>query len=169
MIALGFCGGSFGGLRHALAFAADLHRMCIVNQEPAYAAARKLDLDEEQTAGVVRLLRVHPTLSPERAALAVMLDPGLDDEDIAEIFGRSVRWARVVREQAEEIRAEEPIEPHLEYVESGLQPGDPMPDEIYAIAAELRGKRLRQPAAPEPFAVPVFEWSGHAFLSVGPG
>ena len=76
--------------------------------------------------------------SPERLALVAMRDPGLDDADIAEMFGRSVAWARVVREQRSEIEAEEPVRLALEYLDDGLQPGDPMPEEVLSVAEELR-------------------------------
>lgn len=165
MIALASFAGSSAGLRHALAFAGELTRRCLVNKEPAYAVAVSLGLDQEQTVGAVRLLKAFPTLSPERLALVVMRDPGLEDEDIAEIFGRSVRWARVVRSQAEEIRAEEPIPYQMEFLDSGLQPGDPMPGEIKARAAELRRYSPRRDGSREP-AIRSFSWTGHAFLSI---
>jgi len=126
-------------LRHALGFADDLRRRCLVNREGVKAVARKLGVDEGQAVGAVRLLR-HGRYSPERLALVVMLDPGMDDADIAEIFGRSERWARVVRSKAEEIRAEEPIPERLEWVDPGLQPQDPTPEQIAERAAELRAK-----------------------------
>lgn len=153
------------GLRHALGFAADLHRRCVVNREAAKHVAQELGLEQEQTEGAVRLLKAHPRLSPERLALVAMLDPGLDDGDIAEIFGRSPRWAAVVRSQADEIRAEEHIPIQLEYLDSGLQPGDPMPGEIKARAAELRRYSPRRDGSREP-AIRSFSWTGHAFLSI---
>lgn len=132
-------GGSGVVLRHALAYAPDLWRMCVVNKIPAITAAKKLQLEIEQTRGAVRLLRgVGRVPSPERLALVVGRDWGLEPQDIAEIFGRSVRWARVVREQADEIRAEDPIPEDLEYLDCGLQPDDVSPEELYRRVEDLR-------------------------------
>lgn len=127
------------GLRHALAFDADLRRRVLVNKEPATAVAMSLGLDIQQTKGAVRLLRSLPYRpSPERLALVVMRDHGLDNEDIAEIFGRSPRWAYLVKENAEELRELEPIQWDLEYLDDGIQPGDPTPAEILQQAEAIR-------------------------------
>ena len=167
MIALGFADCS-DGLRHALGHADTLRRRCVVNGEAAKHVARSLGLDSEQTEGVVRLLRAVRRPSPERLAVVAMLDPGLDDQDIAEIFGRSVRWAQVVRSQRDEIRAEEPIPENLEYLDAGLQKDFPSPQEILKRAAELRVVTGRRPHEPRPSAIRAFLWSGHAFLSISP-
>jgi hypothetical protein len=71
-------------------------------------------------------------------ALVVMRDYGMDNRDIAEIFGRSPRWARLVRERAVELREAEPIREELEYLDDGLQQGDPTPMEILEQAEALR-------------------------------
>lgn len=167
MIAWGSLVDSFAGLRHALAYADEIRRRCVKGGEAIKHVAASLDLDVEQAEGVARILRAVPTLSPERAALVAMRDPGLNDSDIAEMFGRSVRWARIVREQADEIRSEEPIPEHLEYLDAGLQRGDPTPAEIQAMALALR-------KAPEghgsPRSTPVirtYSYTNNAFISVG--
>lgn len=156
-----------GGLRHALGFAEDLHRRCVVGGEPVMHVAASLGVDWEQAAGAVRLLRAHPTLSPERAAVVIMRDWGMDDSDIAEIFGRSVRWARIVREQADEIRRAEPIPEHLEYLDAGLQKGDPSPAEIQERARQI--PRRVCGIGGRPGGIRVFVWRGDAalFQSVG--
>ena len=132
-------GGDDFCLRHALGFAADLWRMCVINREPAKVASRKLGLDQSQVEGAVRLLKSCRQLPcVERLACVVMLDPGLDDSDIAEIFGRSKRWAEDVRSQAKSIRVAEPLEKSLEYLDEHLQPGMPTPSEIEERAAHVR-------------------------------
>jgi hypothetical protein len=75
-----------------------------------------------------------------------MMDPGLEDEDIAEIFSRSIRWAAVVRSRSAELREAEYIASHLEYLDEGLQPGDPVPWDILTMAEEIRLSR-RTPSA----------------------
>lgn len=155
--------GSSAGLRHALGYADEIARRCAGKKESAKDVARSLGLDAEQTQGVARLMRARPHLSPERLALVAMRDWGLDDADIAEIFGRSDRWAAVVRAQADEIRAEEPIPEHLEYLDSGLQPGDPSPVEISERAKGLRVVHgCRKDAIRG--AIRMFAWRNNAFV-----
>ena len=148
--------------------------MCVVNRTPAFAAANKLGFGKGQTRGVVALLRSYGRCpSPERLALIAMKDPGLDDADIAEMFGRSERWASVVRSQAEEIRAAEYISPEREYLDDGLQPGDPMPDELWRRAAEVRATRIAGPGRRTDLAAPgmsgprAYQWRGDAFFPIG--
>lgn len=126
-------------LHHALAYAGQLQHRVMVNREPAARVAKDLGLEKSQTQGAVRLLKsLQYRPSVERLALVVMRDPGLDDRDIAEIFGRSERWARAVRENAAEFMEAEQIDPHLEFLDDGLQPGDPTPSEIIERATEIR-------------------------------
>lgn len=165
-------GGDCGiRLRHALASADALWRMCVVNRIPAFKVAKSLGLREGQTRGVIALLKSYGSCpSPERLALVAMKDPGLDDADIAEMFGRSVRWASVVRSKADQIRAEEYIRPEREYLDDGLQPGDPMPDELWRRAAEVREQRSgrRTDLAPQDLTGPrAYQWRGNAFVSIG--
>jgi hypothetical protein len=171
-MSLDFGNVSGGRLVHALASAADLHRRCVVNGETIKPVAESMGLDSEQAVGVVRLVRSHWPLSPERLALIAMKDWGLEDADIAEIFNRSERWARIVRAQADEIRAEEPVDPRLEYLDSGLQEGDPSPEELWAHARELResGRFRGTPVLPQGVAwrIACVSWTkNHAFVSVG--
>lgn len=167
MIARTGFAGSFGGLRHALAYAGEIRRRCVVNRESAASVAKSLRLDTDQTLGVSRLMRACPRLSPERLALVAMRDWGLDDSDIASIFGRSERWAAVVRSQADEIRAEEPVPPRLEYLDSGLQPGDPSPSEVLERAEQLRVAPGWRGDRATPPAMPAYSWRGDAFICQG--
>lgn len=115
--------------RHALGFAAEIKRRCVINKETCVRVANDLQLEASTVVGVARIL-THGDYSPERLACVAMLDWGFDDTDIAEIFGRSKRWAAVVRSQMNEIRAEEPMPSELEYLDGGLRPEDPSPEEI---------------------------------------
>lgn len=135
-------GIAFGGkLRHGLAMAQEIHRSVNVNGETCIGVGRRLGLRHKQVQGVARLTReLRRVPSPERLACIVMLDSGLDDADVAEMFGRSERWARLVRSQSLAIRAEEFIPSHLEWLEPDFQKTDPTVDEIYRRAAELRGE-----------------------------
>jgi hypothetical protein len=158
-------------LRHALAHADLLWFRCILGKEPVIAVSRPLGLDPGQAEGVVRLLRSVPKVpSPERLALVAMKDWGLDDEDIGEMWGRSTRWAAAVRAQAEALREEEPIWPHLEYLDEGLQPTDPCPEELWRRAAELRSQRTssRSSQAHAQGRMRTYSWNGrHAsFISL---
>ena len=160
-------------LRHSLAYAQTLWDRCVIRRQPALKLARELGLNTEQVQGAVRLLReVNRVPSPERLALVVMRDWGLDDADIGEIFGRSTRWATVVRAMADEIRAEEPIPEDCEYLECGLQADDVPPEELYKRVAELReagvikGVMVGSPRV----SVAMHQyswWNNYAFVSLG--
>jgi hypothetical protein len=129
-------------LKHALAHAEDLRRCVLVNREGAKVVAKRMGLPVPQVAGAVRLLRhldYHP--SDERLALIAMNDFGLEDQDIAEMWSRPVEWATTVRRNADALREAEPIPRHMEYLDEGLQPDDPCPEELWRMAAELRSKR----------------------------
>lgn len=128
-------------VRHVLGYADEIARRCNVNGELPADVARKLGFDRMAVLGLAKLLRAGKW-SPERLACVAMMDPCLDDHDIGEIFNRSERWARVVRSQAEEIRADEPMPRDLEWFDPGFQPDDPLPDEILRRAMELRGRSL---------------------------
>ena len=154
-------------LRHALAHADLLWFRCILGKEPVIAVSRPLGLDPGQAEGVVRLLRSVPKVpSPERLALVAMKDWGLDDEDIGEMWGRSTRWAAAVRAQAEALREEEQIWPHLEYLDEGLQPTDPCPEELWRRAAELRSQRTssRSSQAHAQGRMRTYSWIGRAHV-----
>lgn len=126
-------------LRHALAEARDLWRIARTNQEGVKAAAKKMGLCPRQCGGVMRLLVAFGGIpSRERLATVVMRDPGLMDEDVAEMFGMSVRWAASVRSRIEELRAAEPVPERYEFVDEGLRPGDPTPYEIAKRAEAIR-------------------------------
>jgi hypothetical protein len=165
-------------LRHALAHAADLWRMAIVNKMTAPRAAKELGLSPVQCGGVIKLLRaVGHVPSQPRMAVCAMNDFGWDDEDIAEVFSVPVLWARWVRANRDRLREHEPIPLHLEYVDEGLRPQDPDPTELYRRAAELRAKRGRgwtmlnigrDRVGPAAGGMRHYEWNGrHAsFISV---
>lgn len=159
-------------LRHALAHADELHRRCVVNGEAAKVVARSLRLDPEQTRGSVRLIKKMGVLSPERLALVVMRDWGLDDDDIGEIFSRPKEWAATVRANAELIKAKERIPERLEFLDCGLQPEDVSPQELYKRAAELRAAGVIQGsmegARRSPVRMHVYSfWNDYAFVHCG--
>lgn len=167
-------GGDCGiRLRHSLAFAPDLWRRIVVNKEATEKVARTMGFPREQIRGAARLLRSLPCVpSPERVALVVMRDHGLDNDDIAEIFDRSPRWAATVRERADELREAEPIRWDLEYLDDGVQPGDPDLAEVYRLASELRSKRVLGggrrsdlDTPPSPISIRAVSWRGNAFIS----
>ena len=127
-------------LRHSLAWESELRRRCLINQEPVCRVADQLGLDAEQARGAVRLLKAC-RVSRKRLACVAMLDPGLEDEDIAEMFSEPVAWATGVRRDMKRLKRKEPIPSHLEYLDDGLCHGDPGPSEILERAAEIRSRR----------------------------
>lgn len=163
--------GPGGKLRHGLAMAAEIHRRVNINCEKIVSVGRALGLRDKQVAGVARLTReLRRIPSPERLACIVMLDTGLDDEDVAEMFGRSVRWSSLVRSQSLAIRSEEFIPSRLEWLEPDFQPTDPTVEEIYRRAAELRDEnRQGVGQSRKRWRMPEFLWDGRnaSFVSVG--
>jgi hypothetical protein len=95
-----------------------------------------------------------------------MRDPGLDDADIAEMFNRSVRWASVVRDQADEIRLEERIPEHAEWIDDGMQPEYPTPDEIMDRVSDLHATGQYRGWTPTPWSIPSLQWKNNAFVCV---
>ena len=163
--------GPGGKLRHGLAMAEEIHRSVNVNKETCIGVGRRLGLRHKQVAGVARLTRELDRIpSPERLACIVMLDSGLDDEDVAEMFDRSVRWSSLGRSQSLAIRSEEFIPSHLEWLEPDFQPTDPSVDEIYRRAAELRADGRRGVGESRSgWRMPEYLWDGRdaTFVSVG--
>lgn len=156
----GFLHASSGPLRHALAFAGDIYRRCVRNKEPAWKVAKSLQLDDEQVQAAASLLRkCNRVPSDERLALVVMKDRGLDDDDVAEMFSRSRRWAEVVRQQADAIKAEEQID---DTFYPWVFDDDPPPEEILEMAKQFRvhGGRGRSPRVA---GVRQVWWMGNKF------
>lgn len=162
-------------LRHALAHAPVLHRRCIINRERLKVVAPSLQVPLGQAQGAVRMMRAVGRIpSPERCALIVMNDWGMDDDDIAEIFSRTAKWSAMVRQNAAELRLTEPVPLRLEYLDMGLRPHDPCPEELYRRAAEERVKReqVRDSVlyyARSPAGLRNYSWNGrHAsFFQIG--
>lgn len=150
-----------GPCRHALGFAEEIKRRCNVNGEQCAKVARDLGFEKCSVMGVYRIFRHRDKVSPERLACIAMLDWGLDDEDIGEIFGRPKRWAAVVRSQMDEIRAEEPLPKDLEYLDGGLGPEDPSPAEIAARCKEVLSLR-RVPPGSDAYrpGIRAYSWRG---------
>jgi hypothetical protein len=92
-----------------------------------------------------------------------MRDPGLDDSDIAEMFNRSERWASVVRDQADEIRLEEKLPEQAEWIDDGIQPEYPTPDEIRDRVSDLHATKGW---CPTPWTIPRLLWRNNAFVCV---
>lgn len=164
------CGLASGiRLRHSLAYAEELRRRILTNREPAKRVAESLGLEPEQVKGAMRILR-RGRYSPERLALVAMRDFGLDDHDIAEMWGRTQRWATAVRQHADELRATEFIPEELEYLDAGLYPGDPDPDEVRRRAAELRAKSATKGMSVlYRSGIRTYSWNGNnaSFVSIG--
>lgn len=168
---IAFLGGDGrpGGFRHALGLADEIRRRVLVNREMALTVANSLGIYTGQVRGAARLLEQHNP-SPERLALVMMRDPGLEDEDIAEAMGRTVRWVQLVREHADELRSSEPISDELEYAGCCVHQDDPTPAEIAARAGELReaalkameGRRVDKPS--KALGIRRYTWRGDAFI-----
>ncbi|NDF13563.1 MAG: hypothetical protein EB060_12215 [Proteobacteria bacterium] len=151
-----------------LRFADVLWHRVIVNREPPMRVGRSLGLGKAATVGVLRILRhCGQVPSLERLALIAMRVPDVTDEDIAEWFAQPVGWARAVRRTGDSLRAAEPIPEWMEYVDDGYRPGDPSPEEIRVMAAEIRRKEDRWAnVSPAPVEIRSYQWSGKAYASI---
>lgn len=118
-------------LRHALAYASDIRRDCIVNGVSCtqFAARRQLDADQV-VAAKWWLEQCSAVPPPEVCAGVASLDPGLSDADIAEMFGRSERWAKMARERREEFCAESSAPLAFD---PWVKEGDPTPEQIWRV------------------------------------
>lgn len=129
-----YCARSVPPLRHAFAHAPEIWKLCIRGKDSTKRVAHKLGLDEDQVmaaASTLRPLRRCP--SPERMAVIVMNDPEFTDDDIAVMFGRSEKWARIVRSLSSEIRDNEKL---VESLYPWMYNGDPSPQEIDILKRE---------------------------------
>jgi len=138
-------------LQHALGFAGQLYHRCVINKEPAGRVASDLGFESTTCVGVVRMLRAFGGVpSAERLAVICQLDPGFDDTDIAEVFGRTAAWSAAVRRAADTLRAKEWLPAQLEWLDDGLRPSDPPLEELYKRAKEARFLGGRNFSAPRP-------------------
>lgn len=161
-------GSSERGVRHPLGFAADLWRRCVINKECPEKVAISMDLDVDLTEGAVRLLRSFGRMpSVSRLAVCCLRDPGFTNKDIADIFGRSLRWAQRIRFRQEEIRLKCPVPAALECLGQSFEP---TPLEIAERAAQVRAGRVmncdKQGYSP---AIRSFSWTGYQFASIPNG
>lgn len=76
--------------------------------------------------------------SQERLCVCVLNHPDLGDEQIADLFGRNVRWVDAIRSRKQEIREAEPFPESLEYLDEGFTEDDPTPFEISVRVNELK-------------------------------
>jgi hypothetical protein len=143
-----------------LAHADEIFRRNVRNKEPGWKIAKSLELDDEQVMAAVSLLRkCRRPPSAERLALVAMKDPGLDDEDIAVIFSKSVQWAAMVREHAKDFVVKEPIDDNFF---PWISDDDPTPAKVWDMAREFR----RNPTAnrtTKVAGVRQFWWTGIKF------
>lgn len=160
-------GHGASGLRHALAFAAVIQRRCWVNGESTADVAMELDASLEQVRGIAKMVRhLRGTPSMPRLIAAAMRDWGLDDSDLAEMFGVTEAAVACVRRNVAAIRKSEPIPDDIEAQCAGLLPDDVCPEELYARARAVRDARP-EPVKRVPSAgIRNFTWNGvqHAFI-----
>ena len=91
---------------------------------------------------MVRLLKAARGIpKPERLAVVAQLDPGLDDSDVADIFGKTPEWSAWVRRHAAEIRALQPLPAAVEWLTEDLQPESVTMSQIADGCREVRTLR----------------------------
>lgn len=145
---------------YALAAAPELWRRAILNKERLASVASKMHLSYASAVGVCLLMKKFGgPPSPERLALVAMRIPDADNEFIAEVFGRTVHWAAHVRHTGSVWKNREPIPRHLEFIDSGYCDGDPTPEEILAMAKQLRLGREPSRERAIRVGLPHYRWS----------
>jgi len=133
-------------LRHCLASSADLFARCVIGAESLTSWAKRHDLDWEQVRGVYVMLKTTQKVpSLARRAAVLMRDPGLEDEDIAEMLFADREFVADVRANLAVVRKREPIPAWAELMAAEVYPEDPEPAELYRRAAELRSQRTSMP------------------------
>jgi hypothetical protein len=133
-------------LRHCLASSADLFSRCVIGAESLTSWAKRHDLDWEQVRGVYVMLKTTQKVpSLARRAAILMRDPGLEDEDIAEMLFVDQEFVADVRANVDLVREREPIPMWAEFFAAEMFEEDPLPAELYQRAADLRSQRTRMP------------------------
>jgi len=118
-------------------YAGQIWQRVFVQKESPKTVAKDLGLSAYSVGKLCSACRQLGRMpSQKRLALCVMHQPDLTDEDIAEMFGRNVRWVTEVRAAADRLREEEPIRHDTEFMDEGLRPEDPTPEQI-TIRAEI--------------------------------
>lgn len=102
----------------------------------------------------------------ERLALIAQKDPGLDDNDIGQMFGRTQEWSAAVRRNADAIRAAEYIPAWREWIDPGLQPRDPSPEEIAERARKVREASTGATWGGPRSGIRQYAWRANAFVQV---
>jgi hypothetical protein len=153
-----------------LVFAGQVWHRVIINKEPPMRVSRDLGLSKPQITGIVRVLRHFGHVpSRERMAVMAMRIPDVTNEDVAEWFGKDLKWAAWVRDKQDYFRLKEPMPSAYEIVEDGYEDGDPTPAEIDVLKQSIRAATERQPTPPPAVGIAAYSWNGrrNAFVPIG--
>lgn len=133
--------GSATGCYEVVQFAGQIWQRVFFGGETSLRVAADLGINR---TSVHRMYLICKTLkrcpSQRRLALCVMRHPDISDEEIADLFGRNLEWVAEVRRNAYAIEQAEKFPQHLEWLDDGVHPDDPTPDEIAAECALLRSR-----------------------------
>lgn len=106
---------------------------------PTWRISKALKIPHYSTGRIVSILNaLGKAPSQERVCVCVLNHPDMTDEEVADLFGRNVRWVEGVRANREKLRAEEPFPLHLEFFDDGLRDTDPTQFEIAQTTAAIR-------------------------------
>lgn len=130
--------GSWDGCFPVVPHVNAIHQMYLEGM-PAWRISRETGLHH---GSVTRLISIFKRLghapSQERLCVCVLNHPDIDDSQIADLFGRNERWVADVRRRKWSIRAREEFPLHWEYIDEGLAPADPSPEEIAVLTSSIR-------------------------------
>jgi hypothetical protein len=136
---LGISAGCGDTLRHVVLHAEEIWTQCVVRGATIADTARRLGVGPRAVGGLrAAMTQLRGVPAPERLAAIVYTDAGWTVPEVAELFGRSDRWAQIVYDKQQEIRNEYPIAPRYERAAAGMLMGDPDLETLWAKAAEVR-------------------------------
>ena len=105
----------------------------------SYQIASEFDVPHRCVRRLIGIFnRLGKPPSQARLAVCVLNHPYVTEEQVADLFGRNVRWVQQVKLDRERLRLAEPFPLALEYLDEGLEPTDPTPYEIEQVTGLIR-------------------------------
>lgn len=131
----------FVGGYSTIPFADEIWRRVILQGEPSRKVADSLGMPYYSVGRVLACCRrLGKPPSQERFCVMLLNRFDVSDEDIAEAFGRTVKWVEDVRRRKAEIREREFLPAWNEFLDEGFAATDPSPFEIAQACEAIRSQ-----------------------------